>query len=360
MNQEELHQTLQTLRERIDEIDRQMLQLLEQRMAEVQHIGDLKKANNAIIYRPEREKQILDRLERLSQGVLKRSAIDAIFLEIFAISRNVELPEKVAYLGPTGSFSHQAAESRFGAMSEYIPLSTIKAVFESVDTERVRFGVVPIENNQEGTVVETVNLLNECEVHIVAEIPMPIHFALASKEEALQSIQKIYSKGIAFRQCRQFLGEYFPHAEQVNVNSTSMAAQLAAQQPATAALCSSIAAKIYDLPGLFENIEDNAHNATRFLIISKEFVNNKSEQDKTTILTNLPDQAGSLAVFLQEFDRFGINLNKIESHPIKNEAKFKYWFYIDFAGHFTDENVQRIFNKYEGQIRCLGSYVKLC
>ncbi|GAB4133191.1 MAG: prephenate dehydratase [Raineya sp.] len=355
-----LENTLQDLRKKIDSIDSQLLELLNARMEIVKEIGTLKKSNNALIYRPERERAILQRLASYNKGLLNQAAIDAIFLEIFAVARNIEMPEKVAFLGPEGSFSHQAAESRFGAMSEYISLPTIKAVFESVHTERVRFGVVPIENNQEGTVTETIDLLNQIDVRIVAEVPLPIHFSLASKEENIKKIEKIYSREIAFRQCRKFLNDYFPDALLVNVESTSKAAQEANQETASAALCSHIAAKIYDLPILFDNVEDNPHNTTRFLIISKTFSNQASGNDKTTILVDLPDKAGSLAVFLQEFERFGINLNKIESHPRKNEAQFKYWFYIDFEGHIEDKNVQRILEKYEGQIRCLGSYVKLC
>lgn len=351
---------LQELRKKIDSIDTQLLELLNARMDIVKEIGTLKKTHNTLIYRPERERAILQRLASQNKGLLNQAAIDAIFLEIFAVARNIEMPEKVAFLGPEGSFSHQAAESRFGAMSEYISLPTIKAVFESVHTERVRFGIVPIENNQEGTVTETIDLLNQIDVRIVAEIPLPIHFSLASNEENTKKISKIYSREIAFRQCRKFLNDYFPNALLVNVESTSKAAKQASQEVGTAALCSHIAAKIYDLPVLFDNVEDNAHNTTRFLIISKTFSNQASGNDKTTILVDLPDKAGSLAMFLQEFDRFGINLNKIESHPRKNEAQFKYWFYIDFEGHIEDKNVQRILEKYEGQIRCLGSYVKLC
>ncbi len=351
---------LQELRRKIDDIDTQLLELLNARMDIVKEIGTLKKTHNTLIYRPERERAILQRLASQNKGLLNQAAIDAIFLEIFAVARNIEMPEKVAFLGPEGSFSHQAAESRFGAMSEYISLPTIKAVFESVHTERVRFGVVPIENNQEGTVTETIDLLNQIDVRIVAEIPLPIHFSLASNEENIKKISKIYSREIAFRQCKKFLNDYFPNALLVNVESTSKAAEQASQEVGTAALCSHIAAKIYDLPVLFDNVEDNAHNTTRFLIISKTFSNQASGNDKTTILVDLPDKPGSLAMFLQEFDRFGINLNKIESHPRKNEAQFKYWFYIDFEGHIEDKNVQRILEKYEGQIRCLGSYVKLC
>ena len=153
---------LNELRKKIDDLDDQILELLNQRMDQVKKIGIEKSAQNSNIYRPEREKNIIDRLNKISKkssGLINRSAIEAIYQEIFAISRNIELPEKVAYLGPEGSFTHQAAESRFGAMSEYLPLSTIPAVFEAIAANRAKYGIVPLENNQEGVVNETIDYL---------------------------------------------------------------------------------------------------------------------------------------------------------------------------------------------------------
>jgi chorismate mutase/prephenate dehydratase len=352
---------LQLLRQQIDQLDAELLRLLNQRMNVVKQIGHVKQSQNAVIYRPEREKFIIERMEQLNDGHLNRAAIEAIFLEIFAVSRNLELPEKVAYLGPEGSFSHQAAESRFGAMSDYIPLNTIKSVFDSVETERVRFGVVPVENNQEGSVNETIEQLCLRNVNIVAEAPMSIHFTLASNEEKVGNIKRIYSKEIAFRQCKDFLHDYFgDNVALVPVTSTSKAAEKAAREPGTAALCSSVAARRYNLPLLFQNIEDSPNNRTRFLILSKEFMNAKSDLDKTTILAKIPDRAGALASFLQEFREQGINLCKIDSRPAKVGDQFKYWFLIEFEGHFLDENVQSILQRHAGTITLLGSYVKLC
>lgn len=353
---------LEGFRDNIDQIDNQIVELLAQRMEVVQKVGEFKKQNNAIIYRPEREKDILDRLvERSNNTLLNRSAIDAIFMEIFAASRNFELPERVAYLGPEGSYTHQAAESRFGVMSDYIPLKNIRSVFESVSTERARFGVVPIENNREGFVRETIDLLHEMHVKIVAEILLPVHLTFVSQSDRLSDIRKIYSREIAFKQCQNFLKEYFKdsNATYVPVESTSKAAQRASEEPQSAAICSSVAAKIYRIPILFENIEDSPNNRTRFLIISKDFVNKKSGQDKTTIIVKLPDVTGSLATFLQDFNDYKINLNKIESRPAREDAQFKTWFYIEMDGHFEDDNLQKIIDKHQDKIRVLGSCVKL-
>lgn len=352
---------LQLLREKIDQLDEQLLTLLNQRMNVVKSIGQFKQSQNSVIYRPEREKFIIERMEQLSSGHLNRAAIEAIFLEIFAVSRNLELPEKVAYLGPEGSFSHQAAESRFGAMGDYIPLNSIKGVFDSVETERVRFGVVPIENNQEGSVNETIEQLCLRQVNIVAEAPMSIHFTLASNEEKVGNITRIYSKEIAFRQCKHFLNDYFgANASLIPVSSTSKAAQKASEEPGTAALCSSVAAKRFNLPLLFQNVEDSPNNRTRFLIISREFVNQQSELDKTTILAKISDEPGALADFLQEFRAQKINLCKIDSRPAKIDDMFKYWFLIEFEGHFSQPNVQHILTKYQENVSLLGSYVKMC
>ncbi|GAA4838374.1 prephenate dehydratase [Algivirga pacifica] len=352
---------LHELRQKIDNFDDQLLELLNERMKVVKAVGELKNQEKSIIYRPEREKSIIDRLETQSQGALNRTAIEAIFQEIFAVSRNIELPEKVCYLGPEGSFTHQAAESRFGGMSEYIPLRNIRSVFDNVETGRVRFGVVPIENNQEGSVAETIDMLCEKDVKIVAELPMPIQFSFASLEDNTKNIETIYSKDIAFRQCREFLQDYFgEHVRFIEVSSTSKAAKLALQNPNSAAICSHIAAKLYGLPILFDNIEDSKDNVTRFLILAKDFVNQKSNEDKTSILAKLPDEPGGLVAFLQEFSERGINLTKIESRPARIKDSFKYWFLIDFDGHYHDAPVREVIDQNPGTVTFLGSYVKLC
>jgi chorismate mutase/prephenate dehydratase len=353
---------LSGIRDKIDGIDDQMLELLNQRMELVKEVGRLKRANGAVIYRPEREKQILDRLRKLNSGLLNQNAIEAIFLEIFAASRNFELPERIAYLGPEGSFTHQAAESRFGGVSDYIALSSIRSVFESVDTGRARFGIVPIENNREGSVNETIDLLMTTDIKIVAEIPLDIHFTFASKEDRIPHIHKIYSKDIAFRQCKRFLDEYFgeqPQVEFIPVESTSKAARLAAEEPHAAAICARVAAQIHQLPILFDNIEDSVNNRTRFLILGKDILNQRARGSKTSILAKVADEAGSLADFLSDFNKAKINLSKIESRPSKEDKHFKYWFLIDFDGHFEDEHVAPVMAKHKEYIKWLGSYVKL-
>ena len=353
---------LKDLRQEVDRLDNHLLEILNQRMEIIHKIGELKRNASTPIYRPEREKFIVERLIERNQGILTKPAIEALFLEIFAISRNFELPELIAYLGPEGSFTHQAAESRFGAMSEYLPLDTITSVFETVDTGRARFGVVPLENNQEGVVSETIDLLGGTEIRICAEVPLPIHFAFATRCERVQEVERIYSRDIGFKQCRRFLKESFNgrKIELIPANSTSQAVKIALEDEHGAALCSHIAARSFRLPILFDNVEDSNDNFTRFLIVGKDIKNQRSGNDKTSLLARTSDKPGSLMTLLQDFYQEGINMTKLESRPAKHGKTFKYYFYIDIDGHIDDENVSRVMEKHKVDIKWLGSYVKLC
>ncbi|NWF66886.1 MAG: prephenate dehydratase [Campylobacterales bacterium] len=346
------------LRNEIDLIDNTILELLNKRMGVVKRVGELKHTTNQPIYRPERERDILNRLKLLNKGLLSESAIDAIFLEIFAVSRNLERVENVAYLGPEGSFTHQAAESRFGANSEYLSMKSISAVFKTLESKRAKFGVLPIENSSDGIVGETLDLLGESDLKIVAELQMPIHHSLGTTCQHLSEIKKIYSKDIAFGQCRNFLSDYnLENVELIPIESTAKAAKMASIEPNSAAICSSIAAKLFNLPVLFNNIEDNTNNTTRFVIIS-DFKTEKSGNDKTSILAKITDKPGGLVEFLKDFQDLKINLTKIESRPAKDSKTFNYWFYIDFIGHVDDENVKMVLEKHKNDIKWLGSYLQ--
>ncbi|WP_455757726.1 prephenate dehydratase [Sulfurimonas sp.] len=355
--------TLDDCRVAIDTIDNEILELLNKRMEVVHRVGEIKHESGTAVYRPEREKDIIDRLTKMSEdanGSLNKGAIEAIFLEVFAVARNLELPERIAYLGPEGTFTHQAAESRFGGMSDYISLGSIHSVFKTLEAGRAKFGVVPIENSKDGIVGETLDLLSKSSVKIVAELYMPIHASFATKATKLEDITKIYSKDKGFGQCREFLQEHgFVNIEQIPVESTAKAAILAAEDPNAAAICSHIAAKLYGVPTMFENIEDEHDSSTRFVILS-DFKNGISEHDKTSILVKLHDaqEAGSLVHFLQDFDEENINLSKIESRPSRDKSGFGYWFYIDFFGHIDDEAIQKVLSKHTDEVTWLGSYVK--
>ena len=349
--------TLDDLRLKIDSVDDTLLKLYNERMELVHQVGELKNTTGAPIYRPEREQSILNRLKsqnKLSDGKLTDAAIDALFLEMFAVARNLELPEGVAFLGPEASFTHQAAESKFGAMSAYIPMGSIKGIFREVAKGTAKFGVIPIENSSNGIVSDTINCLDEYNLKIIAEVMIDVHFAFGTLAEDLKQITKIYSKDIAFGQCRLFLQDLgFDDVELVPVESTAKAAKMAIEDENAAALCPTIAAKLYNLPIRFNDVEDSSTNRTRFFIISN-FENASSGDDKTSLLVRLSNNPGSLVDFLNHFERAGVNLTKIKPHIVGGESIF----FIEFNGHKDDENVRIILEKMKKEIKVLGSYVR--
>ncbi|MDR3178277.1 MAG: prephenate dehydratase [Campylobacteraceae bacterium] len=347
------------LRKEIDKVDDKILELLNERMEFVKEIGTLKHASGTSIYRPEREKEILDRLKKLSGGSVKNGAIEAIYSEIFAVSRNIELPEKIAFLGPEGTYSHQAAGSRFGAQGSYLALNSIEAVFQVLANKEAKYGVVPIENNTEGVVGVTLDCLGRYEeIKIAAEVYMDIHHSFATFAEDIKDVKVIYSHPQGYNQCRQFLDTHLLNdIEFIPTKSTAEAAKMASQDRHTAAICSHIAAKLYKVPTLFAKIEDNLANRTRFIVLS-DFKNAKGVKNKTSILAKTYDKPGGLLALLQIFNDAKINLTKLESRPIKGRD-FKRVFYLDFEGHIDDENVQNVLSE-KGKnydIMWLGSYI---
>ena len=346
--------TLDALRLKIDNLDDTLLKLYNERMELVHQVGELKNTTGAPIYRPEREQSILNRLKSQNDGKLTDAAIDALFLEIFAVARNLELPEGVAYLGPEASFTHQAAESKFGAMSSYLPMASIQSIFREVEKGTAKFGVIPIENSSNGIVSDTINCLDEYSLKIIAEVMIDVHFAFATLCEDIKKITKIYSKDIAFGQCRLFLQDLgLDDVELVPVESTAKAAKMAALDESAAALCPSIAAKLYNLPIRFNNIEDNTNNRTRFFIISN-FENAISGNDKTSLLVRLSNEPGSLVTFLNYFEEANVNLTKIKSHIVGGDSIF----FIELHGHKDDPTIKSILDAHKDEIKILGSYVK--
>lgn len=349
-------QNLDELRIKIDAVDDKILTLLNERMTYVKSIGELKKNSGGTIYRPERERAILNRLKNLNQGLLDQNAIEAIYQEIFAVSRNLEMPQNIAYFGPEGTYTHQAARSRFGAMSRYTALATIEDVFKVLSNKEANYGVVPIENNTEGAVGITLDCLGKyTELKIFGEIYMDIHHSFVGMNENLKEIKRIYSHPQGYNQCRKFLESHnLSQIEFVPSKSTASAAYLASQDYKSAAICSKIAAKLYNVPILFNKIEDNLANRTRFLILS-DIKNPKMPNCKTSILAHTAHKPGGLSDLLEQFKKENINITKLESRPIKTK-EFMHSFYIDFEGHIDDENVKRIL-KNTNEIIWLGSYL---
>jgi len=347
---------LEDLRENIDQIDAKLVELLNQRAQVVIEIGKLKGAGP--VYAPDREKKVLQRIAELNKGPLPDKTLLAVWRELMSGSFFLERPLRISYLGPEGSFTHAAAIRKFGQSVEYEAVMDIRGIFDEVSRGHCDLGVVPVENSAGGGVVETLDAFVDTNVLICAEMFMPIHHNLLANC-ALKEIQKIYSKPEVFAQCRQWLSATFKEANTIAVASSAKAAQMAAQEKFTAAIGSDVAAELYDLKIICENIEDIANNVTRFLIISKEDAR-PSGDDKTSILFSTAHKAGALADVLDVFKKKEVNLTNIESRPSKKRQR-EYYFFVDCQGHRKDEKFISCLNEVKQhclQLSVLGSYPK--
>jgi chorismate mutase / prephenate dehydratase len=348
--------TLDKLRKRIDEIDHQLVELLNERARFVVEIGKLKNKSDKPIYSPEREKEVFAKIVAGNKGPLPDKCLVAIWRELMSGSFVLERTLRIGYLGPEGSYSHTAAKLKFGQSVEYEPLADIRSIFDEVSKGRCDLGFVPIENTTGGGVVETFDAFIETDVKICAEVWMAIHHNLLAKC-SLEEIEKIYSKPEVFTQCRNWLSATFKEAKAIPVASTAKAAQMAASEPKAAAIGSAIAAELYGLAIVCENIEDITNNVTRFLVISKEDAKRTGE-DKTAILFSTSHKTGALADVLDVLRKYKINLTNIESRPSR-KREWEYYFFVDFVGHRTDENVQKSLEevrKHCLQLSALGSF----
>ncbi len=348
--------SLEELRNRIDELDHQLVMLLNERARVVVDIGKLKNKTAKPVYAPDREKEVLARIVKTNEGPLPDKCLVAIWRELMSGSFVLERPLRIAYLGPGGSFSHTAAKLKFGQSVEYESLTDIRSIFEEVSKGHCDLGLAPVENTMGGGVIETLDALVDSNVKICAEVLMAIHHNLMGNCK-LEEIEKIYSKPEVFAQCRNWLSASFKDAQTIPVASTARAAQLAAQEPKTAAIGSSIAAELYGLRIVCENIEDTTNNVTRFLIISKED-SRPTGEDKTAILFSTAHKAGALADVLDVFKRYGINLTNIESRPSR-KRQWEYYFFVDFMGHRTEKHIQEGMEesrKHCLQLSILGSF----
>ena len=287
---------------------------------------------------------------KISKLLEKKMAILKKEPKLSSINNN----EKIVYLGPEGSYTQEAAINKFGIDNIYYSVNSIKNIFYEINENRATYGIVPIENSSNGIVGDTINCFNSYDLNIVGETVLDIHHTLVSNCNKIEDIEVIYSKDIAFDQCSIFLENY--HLNEIKyeyVDSTTKAAKLASLTPNSAAICSELAAKTSNIPILFNNIEDNKDNKTRFFVISKKDTK-KSNNDKTSIIVQLPNKYGSLIDFLNDFKEAKINLNKIKSHIVKGISTF----FIEFDGHKDDANIQNILNKHNKYIKVLGSYKK--
>jgi chorismate mutase/prephenate dehydratase len=344
-------------RSRINDLDNQILNLLNQRAEAALQIGDLKRRQEAPSYVPEREAVILRRLAEVNAGPMPADAVRAIWREILSSCRALEEPLAVAYLGPQATFTHQAARERFGAAAELKPTRGISDVFEEVERGRVAFGVVPVENSTEGAVNVTLDRLVESDALICGEAYLEIAQHLLSRAGSLGEVKRVLSHPQGLAQCRGWLAQHLPDVPTEETSSTAAAVEMAAADPTLAGIASALAGELYGVPVLRERIEDNRHNATRFLVIGRQPIG-ASGRDKTSMLFAMRNVPGALYRILEPIVTNGINLTKIESRPAKSRA-WEYVIFVDVEGHRDTPNVAAALREIAERtiyLKILGSY----
>lgn len=350
---------LKELRSKIDSIDDKILGLLNERACLVIDVGKIKSAGKRDYYAPEREKEIYQRLTKNNHGPFPNQALKNVFREIMSASLSLEKPLKVAYLGPKATFTHQAAIQYFGLSADCIPEKDIADVFDDVERGKVDYGVVPIENTNEGVVSHTIDMFVTSDMKICAEIMMEISLSLLNKTGRIKDIKNVYSHSNPIAQSRGWLKEHLPDAHIFDVPSTAAAAQTASEDASSAAIASEFAATLYDLQVVERKIQDHINNFTRFLVIGKK-PSEKSGSDKTSIMFAIKDVPGALYKMLKPFADRGINLTKVESRPQKGKA-WEYVFFVDIDGHISDSNVSESIQELDRRcsfMKILGSYPK--
>ncbi len=348
--------SLDELRDRIDALDTQLVRLINERAQAASEIGAIKASSGTAVYAPDREHAILERITEMSEGPISNRSILAIYRELMSASFALEQPPRIAFLGPKGSFSHEAALGKFGASVEYESITDIRGVFEEIARGHVTYGVVPVENNSAGAVADTLDSFTEHNVHICSEIQRAVHQNLLARCR-LDEIDVVFSKPEAFAQCQRWLAETGLASKTSPVSSTSRAAQMAAEQPGSAAIGGRLASKLYDVPVIAGNIEDVPGNATRFFVIGHESAK-PTGSDRTSLSFVTAHRAGALVEVLLVFQKSGINMTMITSRP-SQKADLAYHFFVDIDGHVADSPVKRAIEdakEHCQQIRVLGSY----
>lgn len=350
---------LAALRERIDALDTQLLELLNARARCAEEVAHIKLAEdpNAKFYRPEREAQILTRMQALNNGPLRNEQITHLFREIIASCLALEESMRIAYLGPAGTFTQEATLKHFGMNVATLPVDSIAQVFREVEAGRVRYGVVPIENSTEGVVTHTLDMFTQSNLRICGEVTLRIHQNLMCLQADWHSVQKVYAHAQSLAQCRYWLDKHLPQVERVPVSSNAEAARLAALDASSAAIGSRQAAPIYGLHVVQDSIEDNPNNTTRFLVIGDQVVS-PSGNDRTSLLISTRNQPGSLYKLLKPLAESGVDMTRIESRPSKT-TNWEYFFFLDVRGHEQDAAIAQALATLRQEaevVRVLGSY----
>lgn len=355
----EIGDELASLRNQIDEIDREILVRLNRRASLVQRVGELKEGGRkGPIYVAARERDLVSALVDANPGPFPNAAIPHVFREIISATRSLEERVRVAFLGPDGTFSHQAASRQFGAQVDFVPVTTLRDVFTLTERGDTQFGVVPVENTIEGPITVTFDALVETDVTICSEIKLEISQHLMSRTGQIEDIQRVASHPQPLAQCRGWLEANLHGIETVETTSTAAAAQLAHADEKVASIGSEVTAEVYDLVPIASGIEDHRGNTTRFLVIGRETPAPSGQDLTSAIFTVRRDQAGALHNLLGPFAKNGVNLTAVQSRPIKGKP-WEYNFIVDMEGHQVDPAVRRALDEAaEGaaSYKVLGSF----
>ncbi len=352
-------QKLQELRKKIDEIDDRMLDLLNKRAGIVIEIGNIKKTEKLDFHSPSREREIIERLTSRNQGPFPQDTLKAVYREILSSSLSLERPLKVAYLGPRATFTHMAGMQQFGLAAQYIPVESIKDVFHEVERGRADYGVVPVENSTEGVVNYTLDMFIDSDLKIAAEIMLEVSQNLMNKSGKLEDIKKIFTHPQVPGQCRDWLDKNMAGVPMLDAPSTARAAEIAAEDHATAAIASEMAAMLYSLQIVARGIQDNTNNYTRFLVIAAKSPG-RTGRDKTSIMFSIKDRVGALYDMLSPFAGAGINLTRLDARPSGRKV-WDYVFFLDMLGHIEDTGVSEAIEALKKDclfLKVLGSYPK--
>ncbi len=342
---------LKQFRAQIDCIDDELLRLFNERANLAQQIGHAKGAS--AVLRPEREAQVLQRMMDANAGPLSREGVAVLFTEIMSQCRSLEAPLRVAYLGPHGTFSEAAVFQRFGQATEGLSAESIDDVFTAVESGAASYGMVPVENSTEGAVGRTLDLLLASNLKICGEVLLQVHQCLLSNENDLSVIRRVYSHPQSFGQCQEWLHAHLPQAERITASSNADAARMAAGESFAAAVAGERAAVHYHLKLLAKNIEDDARNTTRFLLVGKQAVA-ASGKDKTSLAMSAANRPGAMHDLLTPFAQNGVSMTKLESRPSRT-GLWEYVFYVDIEGHQSDAKVAAAL----AQLKQIAAFVKV-
>nr|VFJ68649.1 MAG: chorismate mutase / prephenate dehydratase [Candidatus Kentron sp. FW] len=361
-------QKLKELRDRIDELDNELLVLLNKRGCIALDIaackGDHVNTDDGdYYYHPAREAEILQRLLATNQGPLSPREVVRLFKEIMSACRALQKNLSIAFLGPQGTFTEAAALRHFGQSVKTTPLDTIDGVFREVESGNCDYGVVPVENSSEGIVNHTLDMFIRSPLMICSEVMLRIHhhlLALPGENSDTTRIEKVYSHQQSLAQCRQWLDRNLPAADRIAVTSNAEGARRASLEPGAAAIAGDIAARTYGLQSVSTNIEDEPDNTTRFLVISADKPVPCSGKDKTSLLLSVKDRPGALFELIEPFARRAISMTRIESRPARS-GLWEYVFFVDIEGHVTDPRIADALREIQQNamlFKVLGSYPK--